>query len=178
MPPEVITKSYFWTMRRAAPMLSSSGKSQSSIRATTAIPYISASSSGMTSTRFLDRMRQCMLSVTRKDMHYRSMPCWKQKVAKYWVFLSSTFPLRISSLFESFSHPPRGQGFDRDTPDDQSSSGPDALPFPERVLGHRGDWEGELGEAWGGGNSDHVLEASRGEGGRMRGEASTSMGRA
>lgn len=36
-------------------------------------------------------------------VHYKSMPCWKQKVAKYWVFLSSTFPLRISSLFGSFS---------------------------------------------------------------------------
>jgi len=64
-----------------------------------------------------------------------------------------------------------------DTPNDQSSSGPDVLPFSERVLGHRGDWEGELGEAWDGGNSDHCLEAGRGNGGRMRGDVSASMGR-
>ena len=53
---------------------------------------------------FSGRMRQCMLVVTWKGVHYSSMPCWKQKVAKYWVFLSRTFPLRISSLVGSSSN--------------------------------------------------------------------------
>ena len=62
-------------------------------------------------------------------------------------------------------------------PNDQSSSGPDVLPFSERILGYRGDWEGELGEAWGGGDSNHCPGVGRGKDDRMRGDVPTSMGR-
>lgn len=71
----------------------------------------------------------------------------------------------------------RDRRFRADVPNDQSGGGSDELALSKRILGHRGDWEGELSEAWGGGNGDHCLEARREEGGRKRGNISASMGR-
>jgi hypothetical protein len=67
------------------------------------------------------------------------------------------------------------KGPGRNAPNNQGGSVPDVLSLSERILGYRGNWKVEFGEAGSGGGGDHCPEAGGRKFCREGGEAPVTM---